>query len=317
MKLLDFEAHFYTDYFTGNKEISKAGGRAHGLMAVLSDFDGPRLQGMDENGITAQALAVSSGLEVLPTELGVPLARRLNDTLYDVMNRHPGRFMGYAALPVNDVDASVKELERCVRELGFLGWSTFSNYVDTAPDDPKYLPIFQAAEELGVPVFIHPAFPTWDRFKGLGTQIYGALGYTLDTILTVSRMICSGLLDRCPGLQLMMGHLGEGLPLIMNRIDHKCAEDNMAGKAPAVNKRHFEYYFRNNIMLVCSGYYSIPGILAAMEAVGPERIVFGTDFPYEKLPDAAGLVRSLPLDRDRLEGFCFRNAEALFPHIRL
>lgn len=140
----------------------------------------------------------------------------------ELTRAHPGRLFGSAILPVKDVAAAERELERCVKEYGFVSWHTHSNYGNTAPDDPRYLPLFRNAAELGVYVYLHPQLPEGSRYAGYGFTFAGpGLGFTVDTVTTLLRMVVSGLFDEIPSLRLVLGHLGEGLPFLLDRIENR------------------------------------------------------------------------------------------------
>ncbi|MCC8122385.1 MAG: amidohydrolase family protein [Oscillospiraceae bacterium] len=261
----------------------------------LTDLAEKRINMMNENQIDISVLSPSPGVEQLPKEVSVPLARKVNDTLALAIDAHPGRFLGGAVLPVKDPEAACLELERCVKELGFVAWYVSSNFGDTGPDDAVYRSIFHKAEELGIFVYLHPYNPPEERFKGFGFAFNGAaLGFTADAMRTLTRMILSGLMDECPRLKIVLGHLGESLPFLMERMDNRLS----VIKEPRLkNKKSFSQYFKGdgNVLVTVSGNMSPPAFQCTQTVMGLDRIMFASEYPYEKTDDMIAFVDNLPL----------------------
>lgn len=183
------------------------------LLQRLLEVGEHRLSLLEQQGITHAVLSCSPGAEQLEPAKSIAVCQATNAALYELTRAHPGRLFGSAILPVKDVATAERELERCVKEYGFVSWHTHSNYGNTAPDDPRYLPLFRKAAELGVYVYLHPQLPEGSRYAGYGFTFAGpGLGFTVDTVTTLLRMVVSGLFDEIPSLRLVLGHLGEGLP---------------------------------------------------------------------------------------------------------
>lgn len=328
MKKVDFEAHYYPPefldrlaarneypYFRPEKfEIAFCDDfslTSEFKVRHLTEPIEERLAIMDRYGIDMQVLSVSAGVELLSKTDSIKAARRINDYVYSIINQYPGRFSAFASLPVNVVDEAAKELERCINELGFFGWNTFSNFGSKAPDDDCYLPLFEKAAELNVPVYIHPAQPyDGNRLKGLGAQLSAAsFGFGIDTSITIMRMILKGVLDRYPNLKLMTGHLGEIFPFILKRMDERGKNYK---REPAVNKEAPGYYFRNNIWVTTSGQYSQEAFQCAKDVLGTNHILFGSDYPYEQPQDVEDFFYELNLSESEREKLFFRNAEENF-----
>ncbi len=312
MKILDFEAHYaLPEAFTlksrqlseASSSVNPASNAGGPLAQALYDLEEVRLSELNACGVTAQMLSHQNGIELADPAEGVLLARAANDRIYTLAQAHPGRFGGYATLAVNDVEASLAELERCITELGFVGWNTYSNYGDLRLDDEKYRPLLAKAAELGACVYLHPAAPppSMAAYHGLGSMLWGALGYSADACLTLVRMIAKGIFDELPNLKLILGHLGEGLPFLLTRLDPKNGKD---GPHPgSFNIHAASYYFRHNIWVTMSGNFSLPAFRCAREVLGLERILFGSDYPMERLSKAVDFLKSLPIsaaDRERL-----------------
>lgn len=323
MKRIDLECHFMTEDMLsalGTRTTAPFFNAETRLLTYVDDAVFPvdlfyeglfdlaekRINMMNENHIDISVLSPSPGVEQFPKEQSVPLAKKVNDTLARAIEAYPGRFMGGAVLPVKDPKAACAELERCVKELGFVAWYVSSNFGDsTAPDDEMYRPIFHKAEELGVFIYLHPYNPPEERFKDYGFAFNGAaLGFTTDAMRTMSRMILSGLLDECPNLTVILGHLGESLPFLLERMDNRLS----VIKEPRLkNKRPFGQYFRDggNVLVTVSGNMSTPAFQCTQTVMGLDRILFASDYPYEKTDHMVAFVDGLPLsdaEREQVYG---------------
>jgi len=326
MKYIDLENHFYdkclieafekrseppfyrsdTTIFAQTRDIQIPFGR---LLEILLEVGEKRISLMDRLGISTAVLSSSPGAEELDAQESVRTCRGINDTLYALTKEYPGRYLGSAILPVMDVPAACDELERCVKELGFISWQTHSNYGDSAPDDEVYLPLFKKAAELGVYVFIHPHLPRDERIKNLGFTVSGpVLGYTIDTAVTLVKMIVNGVFDIVPETKVVLGHLGEGLPFLLDRMDNRI---KMLPNPLAKNEHGFKHYFRNNIWVATSGNMSKAAFDCTVSMLGIDRVVFGSDYPYEQLDEMVSFVADLPIEEADREKVCFKNAEAL------
>ena len=327
MKLIDFESHFYSDIifkaFCSRTEYPYCENES--VFHFCDDFYVPvqqslfihtdelikaRLAEMDACGVSTQVLGVSPGLDELPASDGVRCSKATNDFVYKITKDHPDRFIGFGTLPVRDIDSAIIEMERCKYELGFKGWMTFSTYQHSHIDDPKYLPLLAAAERLKLPIYIHPTNSEIDRLCGLGHAMAGgAMGFTIDTAITIIRLIFQGVFDKFPSLQVILGHLGEGLPYTLDRLD-KRSRTQKAFRSK--NEHPPSYYFKNNIWVTTSGVFSNPTFECAKTVLGIDRILFGSDYPYEALSDAVNYVRELELSESDRAKVCHKNSEYLF-----
>lgn len=330
MKRIDFEAHFYTDnyvdamYKRDNPPCyrDEADGRrlrynpeigqpfADTLLNRLVDLGEKRIQKMDECNIDIAILSLSApGIEQFETAKGTELAKNSNDILYEVTKEYPDRIMGYAALAPNDPQEAIKELERAIVELGFKGWNTHSNFGNTMIDDPKYHPILQKAEELGVPVYLHPTVPAFKEAHGYGFALAGApFGFGIDTALSALRLIYSGIFDRCPDLKIILGHLGEGLPFLFKRMDWAYVRPFDPKARPKLDKKPSEYLL-DNFFITTSGNYYQPAFSCAYEAMGVDRILLGTDYPYEDMEECIEFIDTLPISKEDKEKINWLNAK--------
>ena len=230
MKKIDFEAHFFTEeYLEGlheNKgyprfvEDEKTKGRRlwhtadvgqpYGelLLNTLLDLEKQRLKKMDECGIDIQVLSLSApGIERLAQNVGTDLAKKTNNVLSEVIKKYPDRFMGFAALAPQKPQEAADELERTVKELGFIGWNTHSNFAGSYLDEDKYWPILEKAAELDAFIYLHPTVPAIPQLCKYGFTFAGAaFGFGVEAAMCMFRVILSGAFDRYPGLKFILGH---------------------------------------------------------------------------------------------------------------
>jgi len=274
------------------EHFSAAGWPEH--RAMLLDIQDDRLRQMDEGGIELAVLSLlSPGIQSLwePGQ-AVDWARRLNDFEAEQISRRPDRFAGFAALPMQDPDQAITELRRCVRELGFVGAmiNGFSQVgaEDTAVylDDARYRAFWAAVQELDVPIYLHPrdALPSRSQiYQGHPWLLGSAWGFSVETGTHALRLMGSGLFDTFPRLQVILGHFGELLPFNIWRTDHRI---EVAPRGiPA--RRPFGHYLRNNFHLTISGNYRTPALLNVLLEVGADRVLFATDYPFERMIDAS------------------------------
>lgn len=316
MKLIDFENHFYPpvvmqrlqqrdkppvylpdkDLIRWNDSVEMPQGR---LLPALLEMGGGRIAMMDELGIETAVISCSPGAEQLGADVIADTCKAVNDCLFELTQKYGGRYLGSALLPVSDIDGACRELERCVRELGFVCWHTHSNYGGTSPDDPMYRPIFRKAAELGVYVYLHPQLPADGRFQDLGFSVAGpGLGFTVDTMITLTRMVVTGLFDELPELKVVLGHLGEALPFLLDRMDNRF---KFIPNPSLKNKQDFSYYFKKNIYVTTSGNMSAEAFRCAKDVLGIDHILFGSDHPFESAGDMVDFLSSLTLSVEERE----------------
>jgi predicted TIM-barrel fold metal-dependent hydrolase len=258
------------------------------------------------------------GCEQFDPGEGATLAREQNDRLAQLIARHPSRFAGLATLcPDPEApDIAADELERCVRELGLRGWKLNSHVRDTQLDDERYLPLFERAATLGVPVFLHPTVPHASMlapYTGYGFQLPGpSLGFAAETALTAMRLIYSGLFDRVPDLQLVLGHLGEGLYFWLYRLDFEFTKPWLGRDTRIRCSQPPSHYLRANFWAVASGHRQDSAFAVVQAELGADRILFGTDYPYEDPSETVAWLAAQSLsdgERDRIQ---HGNAASLF-----
>lgn len=330
---IDFEAHFVTkDYVraleentgypryavdrqTGRRRLEYTGdvGEPIGdiLLNKLLDTGEQRLQSMDAAGIDMQVLSLTApGVEQFDPARGTALARECNDQLAEVIRSHPDRFFGFAALAPNDPEDAADELERAVVDLGFKGWKTHSNYGGTYLDEQKYWPILERAEHLGVPIYLHPTIPAMPPLRKYGFALAGApFGFGIETSICMMRLVFSGVFDRYPGLKIMLGHLGEGLPFLMQRIDFAYVRPWFDPDArPDLVKKPSDY-LRENMYVTTSGNYLPAAFMCTYESMGIDRILLATDYPYENSHECMRFLEELPITPSDKEKIYYQNAK--------
>jgi len=277
------------------------------IRPLLLDMGEKRIAHMDEIGIDTAIVSCFRGIEFIDGSESIEMSRLTNDALYEMTQKYPGRYLGAASLPVHETAAACYELERCVKELGFVAWHTFSNYGDRAPEDPAYRPIFKKAEELGVYVYLHPNLDNNPRVQEYGFTLAGsAMGFTLDTLITVTKLIMSGIFDEMPKLTIMLGHLGEALPFLIARLDNRVKK---VANSPIKCVREPGYYIRNNILVTTSGNMLTEAFLCTRDVLGIDRILMGTDYPHESAEEMVTFLEELPISAIEREAVYYKNAE--------
>ena len=266
------------------------------VSAALVDLGEGRIKAMDEAGIDVAILSLSApAIERFEPLAGTKLARRTNDALAEAVAKYPDRFLGFAALSARDTEAAVEEFERCVKELGFVGWNTHSNFGDSYLDEKRYWPLLAKAEELRVPIYIHPDNPIIPQFLPYGWGLAGpSFGYGAETALVMMRLIIGGVLDVFPNLKIILGHYGEGLPFMMDRVNRPYVQGHVRpnpSMAPTL-KRAPADYLRDNMIVTTSGNYSTDAFVCTKNALGFGRMVLGSDYPYESMTTCMEFLRS-------------------------
>jgi 2,3-dihydroxybenzoate decarboxylase len=321
MRIIAIEEHFITPMYrekVGANEYrnfylsSRGETMGHDIMAENLDLGASRLRHMDEQGVDMQVLSFGSpGCQMFGAEVAIPMAKDANDRLYQAVQKYPARFAGFAALPTADPKASVDELERCVAQLGFKGAMIHSHQQGEFLDAKKYWPIWERAERLGVPVYLHPALPhpkvVEAYFGGYEELARAPWGFAVDTSCHFLRLVFSGLFDAYPKLKIVLGHLGEMLPFAMHRLNEHSIH---AAKRRGLKKQPIQY-LRDNLVVTTSGNWFEPAFVCTLLALGADNIVFAIDWPYESNKAGMDFFRKLSLSDADKEKIGHRNAERL------
>jgi 2,3-dihydroxybenzoate decarboxylase len=291
--------------------------RATALSERIQDLGERRLRDMDDTGIAMQILGLTApGVQVFDAPEATALARSFNDQLADAIRRHPDRFAGLAAIAPQDPVAAAKELERGVGQLGLKGAMVNSHTRGEYLDDPKFWPIFEAAEHLNVPVYIHPTTPPKSMIapfldRGLDGAVYG---FAVETGLHLLRIIFSGAFDRFPKLSIVSGHLGEALPYWLFRVDFMHGNMVRANRYPGVQKlqKKPSDYVKENMYITTSGMAWEPPILYAQSVLGVDRVLYAMDYPYQFVPEEVKVTDDLPISDADKKKLYQTNAEQVF-----
>ena len=314
MRIITLEEHFATPAFLDGpgREMKEQSVYAS-FLAPLCDIGAGRIAAMDEAGIDAQLLSLTApGLEQTETDDALAVARDSNDVLAAAVKANPTRFAGLAALAVGAPNKAAEELQRRVTQDGFKGAVINGQNRGRYLDDKFYWPILEAAEALNVPIHIHPAKPpnavieaSYGGFSPEVTEMFAGpgWGWHIETAVHVLRMILGGAFDRFPKLNLLIGHLGEGLIFMIQRVDNM--RPRMTGLQHPVS-----HYLRNNIYYTVSGFNFPSGFLALLlEMGGIERIMFSADHPYGSMARARAFLEQLPVTTADRERIAHGNAE--------
>jgi 5-carboxyvanillate decarboxylase len=291
--------------------------RATGVIGRLLDLDTRRIRDMDETGIAMQMLSLTApGVQVFDAETAASLATAANDELAEAVRRHPDRFAGLAALAPQDPPQAAAELGRSVSSLGLKGAIINSHTHGEYLDDPKFWDIFEAAESLGVPIYLHPVTPSKAMIgplleRGLDGAIYG---FAVETSVHALRMIIGGVFDRFPNLLVVLGHLGEGLPFWLYRLDYMHRAIVAAGRYEGAGplKRKISEYLKENFYYTTSGMPWEPAIMFTRSVIGADRVMYAMDYPYQFVPEEVTMSDALPLEAEDMRAFYQSIAEVVF-----
>ena len=296
--------------------------RMPSLQEMMQDLGELRLSHMDEYGIDRQLLLLTApGVQVVRPGEGTPLAREANDIAADACRRHPDRFSALAAFDPRDVPGSVKEIERAMGELKLNGAVLNSHFQGHYIDEREYFPILEALEANDAALYIHPTAPfNAPHYETRG--FFGALaGFPHDVWLHTMGLIFSGAFDRFPKLRLVIGHMGECMPLHLYRFDWMQGNaDNRAGLRAAIGggqepvklQHPVSHYFRNNIWITTSGVGWEPAIKFCMDVLGPERVLYAMDYPYQQSSDEVAAYDRMDLPPEHKRMLMQGNAEHVF-----
>ena len=325
MRVVAIEEHFTVPALVARIDPdarSRRGFRSRKLPAagpnpleLLPEIGERRLRSMDEAGITVQVLSnTGPGPDLVPGQGGVHIARAMNDHLAAAIARRPERFAGFAVLPMQSPDAAAAEFVRAVKELGFVGALINGTTEGRFLDHPSYDGLLAAAVELDVPMYVHPHLAPQavrqayfsDLPAGASRVLEGAgWGWHAETAIHVLRLVLSGTLDRHPRLRLIVGHMGEMLPMMLARADEQFALDIDHLQRPVSRT------ILDQVWLTTSGMFSEPPFIAALQTFGIDRVMFSVDYPYSPNAKGRAFLDRVPLaPADKIK-FSHANADAL------
>ena len=333
MKIIDLENHFHTpfavDIMSKRTEFprihpEKGLGLADGLWISVTDsevnamqFDvgKGRIELMDKCGIDFAQLSFSApGAEPYDAETSKMIAKDANDHIVAAIAKYPDRLGAYMTLAPKDPEWSVREIDRCL-EMGLWGWHTHSNFKDAYPDEKRFWPILKKCEEVDMPIYLHPTVSPVKEFCEFGACLATpSYGYTADTIFSFMRLIHRGVFDEFPKLKIILGHFGEALPFLLDRVNaaYRQGYGMPLSEIGSGYKHEPGYYIKNNLWTTSSGNYLPEALYCTRDALGMDRVTMGTDHPYEKINLGVELmVEKAQLTETEKRAFLFENAKAL------
>jgi 2,3-dihydroxybenzoate decarboxylase len=287
----------------------------------LTDFQDKRLRLMDASGVELMILSLNAPAvqAIWDVKRAIHVAQEANDVLAAEMAKRPDRFAGFAALPMQDPDEAARELTRCVKELGFVGalvngFSQAGRADSTLYYDlPQYRPFWRTVAELDVPFYLHPRNPlpgTIPGYDGHNWLLGPNWAFHAETAVHALRLIGTGLFDEHPKLQIILGHLGEGIPAYLWRVDHR--NDWMKARHRYAARKWVADYFRSNFVLTTSGNFSTSALTQAIAEIGIDRVLWSADYPFEDVSDAADWLDTMPISEADRQKIGRTNALKLF-----
>jgi predicted TIM-barrel fold metal-dependent hydrolase len=321
MRYITVEEHFASPAFINGPgkhflERFRAGGpRGMEIYDNMRDLGDGRVAAMDAAGIDMQVVSLNSpGVEQAEAAEAISVARDANDFLAAALKKHPKRFAGFAALAIQAPDKAADELERTVSKEGFKGANINGHTRGRYLDDKAFSPILERAQALNVPLYVHPTIP----IKSVVDALYGGFapavtaqlsgpgwGWHIETAIHVIRMIMGGVFDRYPKLQVVIGHLGEGIPFMLPRLDKNMPRELTKLERPVAD------YLRNNVYYTFGGFNFPATFQNLLSEVGAGRILFSVDYPFGSMTEARTFLEQLPLSPDDRERIAHGNAEKL------
>lgn len=290
--------------------------RARNVSERLQDLGARRLADMDAAGIDMQIISLTSpGVQVLKPDAAVEMTRLANDQLVEAIRRHPTRFAGLIAVAPQNPAEAAKEIERGAK-LGLKGVIINSHTLGEYLDNPKFWPIFEAAEAHGMPVYLHPNTPPAKMIEPfLESGLDGAMyGFAVETGLHALRLITQGVFDRFPKLTLILGHLGEALPFWLFRLDymHRGTVTSKRYDFMKPLQRKISDYLRENVYYTTSGMAWEPAITFTQSVIGMDRVMYAMDYPYQYVLDEVRAQDALPISDADKKKFYQATAEKVF-----
>lgn len=280
----------------------------------LDDLGDSRVSEMDRAGLDVQVLSHTwPSTEMLPADQATDVARAANDYLADAVRARPDRLAAFATLPTAAPQAAADELERTVKDLGFKGALINGRTQDRFLDDQFFWPIFARAERLDVPIYLHPSPPPAavrsayynELPTGAGEMLsLAGWGWHVETGLHVLRLIVAGVFEQFPGLQLIIGHMGEALPFMLARSSGKLS------MARAID-RPLEQYVAQNLYFTTSGMFTVPPLLCLLMVAGADRVMFAIDYPISANEQGTQFLAAAPISTIDREKIAHGNAERL------
>ncbi|WP_242874979.1 MULTISPECIES: amidohydrolase family protein [Clostridium] len=304
---VSMEEHFESPTWdaTGDPQNETARDKVDYFKAVKARLHSPelRIKDMDRNGVEMFIMSLTQpGVqEVFDTKEAVKIAHEMNIWVYEnYVKKYPKRFNAFAAVAMQDPEVACKELEFCVKELGFVGalingytMKDDKNHIEYL-DEPQNFCFWKKLSELDVPLYLHPRDPAPSQqlaYKGYEGLLGSAWGFGAETALHAIRILCSGIFDELPNAKLILAHQGEGIPFALSRLQQRLNNQNPCG----AHKKPLTYYFENNIWLTTSGHFNTCALENTLSSIGSNRVMFSADTPYESLDNACIWFDNIPM----------------------
>ncbi len=325
MRIITLEEHFTTtEFLRATGQAQRANERTNARMQMMTskllDLGLDRIADMDAGKIDMQVLSLSSsGLDKLESANATSLVHDINDKLADAVSAYQDRFAAFATVALQNPENAALELERCIHQIKFKGLIVMGSVNGIFLDNQRFTPIFEAAQALDVPIYIHPGFPPQSVADTYYSGLQGNIGFGLsmagwgwhaETGLHCLRLILSGIFDRFPKLKIIVGHMGDHLPYNIARADRVFSEMVVENNQPPFKRRVIEY-FNENFYITTSGYFDIHPFTCALGVLGVEHILFSVDYPYSSNVLGRKFLDTLPVNSEDREKISYRNAERL------
>jgi 5-carboxyvanillate decarboxylase len=309
-ELVDSATEYDPDLFLWNIQTDPKGPVNHKLL----DLYEMRLREMDKYGVDMHLLALTStGVQMMDSDRAAEVAQIGNDRLHEAIERHPDRFSGLATIPVQDPPRAVKEIDRAITKLKLNGIMINSHTNGEYLSERKYWPILEAIEGHNVPLYIHPRSPIPLMAKAYRTDHleHAIWGYQAETGLHGLRIITGAVLDEFPKLQIVLGHMGEGIPYWLYRLDFMHGRVRIGFDRPKLKLTPSEYVKRN-YYITTSGMNWEPTLRFCIEVLGADRIMWAIDYPYQDHEDAVEFMDAADISEKDKQKIYHENAERVF-----
>ncbi|HKT19091.1 MAG TPA: amidohydrolase family protein [Stellaceae bacterium] len=318
--VIALEEHYYDPEVKGRYEGADAAlGRAPHLAERLDDIGALRLREMDEAGVDLQVLSHGApSVQKLDPESAVAISRRANDRLNEACRANPKRLAAFCVCPTPDPKAAADELERTVTKYGFKGAMIHGLTNGVFHDDKRFWPIYERAQALDVPIYLHPGYPHKAVVEAYYKDYIGdypifataGWGFGVETATQGIRLVLSGVFEAYPKLQIILGHLGEGLPFFLWRINQALSRD-MAGGGPLKKSVAFRDTFCEHFYITTSGFFSDPALQCCITELGIDRVMFSIDYPFVANKPGTAWINALSLNAADKEKILNGNARRL------
>ena len=283
------------------------------FMDDLLDLGEGRIAQMDAAGIDVHILAVSApGVQLFEPEQGLELAKLANDRLAEAIARHPDRFAGMATLAPQAAERSAQEFERAIKTLGFKGGMINSSTNNVYIDHPSARPLFEAAAAMDVPIYIHPSITPIEAGENMVPPGFTVgWNYGVEAGTNAIRLIGSGIFDDLPNLKIVLGHCGEFIPMVLDRLDNRYVWESNRRPVPKLKRKPSDY-FRSNFVVTTSGSNYAGPVGLCIDQLGLENVLFGADFPFEDQPQTVIDLETAGLAEFQLRAIFDENPSRVF-----